>query len=200
MVQSLDLDVIAPQLREKMERRQDPKDCWFCCGLVPIETRILAVEYWPDYVNRPDYVQIKFPGGTGDVGAGDNTPAKTLITEMLAEVLGPSGHVVSWKPFHEIVIPCREHPGGNHIKFGSIVELSGELRDIDYYEGRDTTEDGCETNERLGPPEFWEAEDLVEQLFPGHRPFLLALARIMIKKDPIWFGVADELANVQGVS
>jgi 8-oxo-dGTP pyrophosphatase MutT (NUDIX family) len=131
------------------------------------------------YLYRGQF-QVKFPGGTNEGRPGEN-PETTACREVLEETsLLLSGRLVL---IHEEKIPP------NHTKRFYVTNSAvGNMRT------KVKLDDG---EEDLLPPEWREVnESLVREMFPSHRPALLAAINHMAPKDPDWGWVWLRLAHL----
>jgi len=185
----LEDEMLIPDNAELRNKMKAPiEGSCFCCATVfdPEDvTRLLVIDYLPDWKKNPDWVQIKFAGGTNDTDGGrnDETPAHTLFAEIKEEVLGEDGVIVEWVPFWDKYMPPRSSDDGDsHTKYASVIEISGDLRKDDFIEGKE--EEGSLHEEKLKPPRFESVTVLAgrspgDGMFKGHKPILKELCRLM---------------------
>jgi len=165
-------------LREEME--SEVSGNWFCAGTIIKSSSLLVVDYYPNYKNRPDEVQIKFPGGKKKQNTTrfDRNPKDTLFAEIKEEVLLESGKIVSFNPFYkrfESGKIVRE----DHTKYFSVMQVNGDFRKDPLFEEIEIDETGRSFKEKISPPRFEKVEILAKTIFNGHKPALKVLSEIM---------------------
>lgn len=166
----MDVQKITALKKEMQEARSN----YFCAATIVVGGTVMVVEYYPDYKERPDEVQLKFPGGKKKPERGDRTPYDTLIAEIEEEVLSDEGgRVTSWIPFHKVI------KGGGHIQYFCLVVIEeGVLRQNLRFEDKEEDERGRVTRELIGVPHFVDVTRLADTIFYSHRSALKALCAL----------------------
>ena len=163
-------------------------------------TKILVVDYKPNWQGQPLVVQIKFPGGTGDVD--DDTPFHTLIREGKDELLkGTTGALIEEVfPVHKETIPSRDVGEIDHRKYGVVVQTNTVILSYLIREGRHEYNDRHGrrrvTDEEISNHRYLDVGELARVIFPTHRGFLRALCKILAPHIPEYGWALQDLDRV----
>jgi hypothetical protein len=149
---------------------------WFCAGLCFNGDEVLVVEVEVTTTiipgdELPPAQQLKFPGGSMKINESrrDTNPEDTLRAEFNEEVFSPEGgEITSWEPV------CK-YSSGNHSKYFSLVEITGELRQVPLREPDDTDEKGRSQKEVIGVPQFMRVDRVARAIFHSHGKALAVL-------------------------
>lgn len=155
--------------------------------------RVLVVDYKRDWQKKPDEVDIKFPGGSGNID--DETPFHTLVREGKEEILGgTSGALIEEIfPVCKEVKPARNARETDHMRYGTVVQPNMSILPYVVREGRHVDERGRVTDEEVSNHRYVDVEELARKIFFGHRGFLRELCRVLAPHIPEYGWALQEL-------